>query len=191
MNIINRQRATGKTTMLIHASAVTGMQIVAMTRQRAAYIKKQADELGCVIPEPIEYERLTARRYERNPVDYGVLIDEAEGLIEKALERYLGSKVAAITMSCPMYESEPPAKLKDKEPRQDMTVRELLLRMADRAKTYYQTAKIVIDPSFNTNDLDNHLAYIEASFPPVRGAKQYKDIMEQIKIPSEAPNAEV
>jgi hypothetical protein len=173
MKIINRQRATGKTTMLIHASAVTGMQIVAMTKQRAAYIKKQAYELGCVIPEPIEYERLTARRYERNPVDYGVLIDEAEGLIEKALERYLGSKVAAITMSCPMYESEPPAKLKDKEPRQDMTVRELLLRMAIKAKAFSTTAKIEIDPFFVPANMDDHLAYLEAAFP------------------AEVPNAEV
>lgn len=111
--IINRQRGTGKTTMLIHASAVTGMQIVTQSKQRAAYINKQAKEFGCTIPETIDAESLSHNRCLYAGEGPGILIDDGEELIGKALEHYLGRKVTAVTISCPMYERPTKEELKE------------------------------------------------------------------------------
>lgn len=97
MKIVNRNRQTGKTTMLIHTSYLTGYPIVVQDAQRAYNVTAQAEQLGCKISV------ITASQLRQNGVPFrdGVLVDEGEDLIKRALEEYLKTKVVACTVSIP------------------------------------------------------------------------------------------
>lgn len=105
---INMARRNGKTTILIHTSFVTGYPIIVNDTAQKKFILDQAkardlDITVYTLREWIEGERL-------NHLYAGVLIDEAETIIEKALEYYLGTHVIAYTATIPIKEIK-----KDKE----------------------------------------------------------------------------
>lgn len=106
---LNMARQSGKTTLLIHSSFVTGHPIIVNDTAQKKFILDQAKARDLDITVYtlrewwIEGERL-------NHLYAGVLIDEAETIIEKALEYYLGTHVIAYTATIPIKEIK-----KDKE----------------------------------------------------------------------------
>lgn len=98
MKIVNRDRASGKTTMLIHTSYITGYPIVVKDKQRASNVSNQAEKLGCKV-SVITVSQV--RQAQGRPFKEGVLIDECEDLIECALEEYLNTRVIAGTITIP------------------------------------------------------------------------------------------
>lgn len=102
MNILNKPRRSGKTTELIYASEATGFPIIACKGDNhAESIKLQAEEMGCVIPEPITLEDFRHGFIMRKPYE-AVFIDEGEDLIKEAVEAYTRARIAAITVSIEM-----------------------------------------------------------------------------------------
>ncbi len=95
--LIVAERGTGKTTSLIYTSAVTGYPIVVNTNIQKEWIDRFRKEKGLSIPEPItvyELERVLKTAHIDN-----ILIDEGYELIGKAIDKYLGTHVVAITLS--------------------------------------------------------------------------------------------
>lgn len=102
MKIINGERGSKRTTVLIHASYVTGARIVCPNFRMAKQVEQQAKDEGLDIPTPFE-----ALQYADNCV-HGlhrgerILIDNAEAVIEEALKAYFhGVPVDAITINKP------------------------------------------------------------------------------------------
>lgn len=98
MKLIIKERASGKTTMLINTSAVTGFPIVVNNRIQVAYLLELAKDMGLDIPEPLVAKDL----HDRKVIAENVLIDEGYSLIETAVKNYLGNaNPIAITFSMP------------------------------------------------------------------------------------------
>lgn len=98
MNLLIKDRAKGKTTGLIYTSEAAQYPIVTFNRQSIEYIKYMADDVGCLIPEPLcilDFRGDSARR--RLPDN--ILLDEASMVIPDALNTYLGTNVVAATMT--------------------------------------------------------------------------------------------
>ena len=99
---INMARRSGKTTLLIHSSFVTGAPIVVYDSLRKTNVLTQAKEQG------LDIRVYTLREWLENKVlshnNREVLIDEADLIIESALECYLGTKALAYTVSQPMVD---------------------------------------------------------------------------------------
>lgn len=98
MNIINRGRRSGKTTMLIYSAFTTGYPILVKDSARAHLVKDQAKELGCNI------EVFTLREWSQlHQVNKksSIFIDEATDIIELALQYLTGSQVLACTVTLP------------------------------------------------------------------------------------------
>lgn len=98
MNLLIKDRASGKTTGLIYTSEATQYPIVTFNRQSIEYIKHMADDMGCLIPEPLciwDFRDNSAKR--RLPDN--ILLDEAGMIISDALNTYLGTNVVAATMT--------------------------------------------------------------------------------------------
>jgi hypothetical protein len=96
MKVYMKPRGGGKTTSLIHTSAVTGYPILVSTVTQANHIQKMAEHLGLKIPEPViitQHWRSTAKLHA------GILIDDLDLMLEQILEGYLGTHVIAATMS--------------------------------------------------------------------------------------------
>ena len=101
MKIINGERASGRTTMLVQEAARTGARIICNNVEHRRQIMTVADEMGVSIKEAVMDFGF--------PVPFGkktfdgetLLIDDAEQIIEKALSAYFGVPVAAITINCP------------------------------------------------------------------------------------------
>ena len=104
MKIINRNRRSGKTTMLIHTAYVTGYPIVVKNSLRAEQVKDQAESLGCGKITVISFAELNTCYPSHNKFD-GVLVDEATDFIEIALERLLMNEIKACTLTIP-FDSE-------------------------------------------------------------------------------------
>ena len=104
MKIINRARQSGKTTMMIHTSYVTGCPILVYNHSRVKQLLAQAEQLGCKVEVYTIDEWLRMRGVERQHPN--VLIDETEDLIEQALEQMLNTKITACTMSIPCVGEE-------------------------------------------------------------------------------------
>ena len=103
MKIINRGRGTGKTTMLIHTSYITGYPIIVIDDKRATQVREQAQAIGCKDIEVVSFEEIRVCAKRRFG---GVLIDEATDFIEKALQMLIGGAVVGCTMTVPFdYES--------------------------------------------------------------------------------------
>lgn len=101
---INMARRSGKTTLLIHSSFVTGAPIIVIDTARKKNVLDQAKEQGLDIRVYTIREWNENRQAILNQTYTGVFIDEAEEVIEKALEYYLGTRVIAYTVSQPMIE---------------------------------------------------------------------------------------
>lgn len=110
MNLLIKNRASGKTTGLIYTSEATQYPIVTFNRQSIEYIKHMADDMGCIIPEPlcILDFRGSSARGRRLPDN--ILLDEAGMVISDALNTYLGTNVVAATMTDSLREYHDRAK---------------------------------------------------------------------------------
>ena len=95
MRMLIQDRGSGKTTKLIHASEATGFRILTNTYQQAEYIMKMAEEMKCVIPEPMCYRRYKECKFK----DKGILIDEVKIMLDEILDEYFGTHVFCGTMS--------------------------------------------------------------------------------------------
>lgn len=96
MNILIKDRGKGKTTGLIYTSEATGYPIVTLTHDGVDYIKQQAHELECTIPEPITVQDLRNKRENRYE---SVLVDDVDCILGDALKEYLGCEVECGTMT--------------------------------------------------------------------------------------------
>lgn len=101
MKIISGERASGKTTMLIQMAHNTGARIVCQSQTEARFVEKRAEEMGSEIKKPA-FDFGVPRPF--NPETFKgetLLIDDAEGIIGKALAAYFGAPVDAITINKP------------------------------------------------------------------------------------------
>lgn len=98
MRFIIRERQKGKTSDLIITSEITGYPILVSNTRRRDIVLKQAEEMNRKILTPISIEH-----YLSNPSRYPrfeyLLIDDAESIIERALNCMLRAEVVAVTMS--------------------------------------------------------------------------------------------
>lgn len=99
MKIVNRGRGTGKTTMLIHTSYITGYPIVVYDENRAVQVREQAKALGCDGITVVSYENIRVCHPTQR---VGLLVDEATDLMEIAMQRLLGDEIVGCTMTVPM-----------------------------------------------------------------------------------------
>ena len=97
MRYLIKGRQQGKTSKLIIASEVTGYPILVSDEKRRGFIIDMAKEMGCNIPEPINYER--RKKYMDGLPIEKILIDDAEKIIEYALNATLKSEVVAVTIT--------------------------------------------------------------------------------------------
>lgn len=96
LKLLIKERGAGKTTGLIYASEVTGYPIVVLYQAYANEIRKQADSLGVLIPEPLTFDQ--AKQSGRSLPEY-ILIDEVQVVLSEALDNYMGTHVAGATMT--------------------------------------------------------------------------------------------
>lgn len=91
-------RQQGKTYKMIISSEVTGYPILVQNEQRKRCLVDMAKEMGCHIPEPIIFERYRSYNdgHSRN---HKLLIDDAEKIIESALNTILRAEVVAVTLT--------------------------------------------------------------------------------------------
>lgn len=103
MKFINRSRCSGKTTMLINTAHITGYPIIVWDQVRAKFVyDEQARKMGINDIEVITLREYTEHKnIGMNNPDKNVLIDEADRIIENALNYYLQSNVVACTFSIP------------------------------------------------------------------------------------------
>ena len=100
MKLLIKDRASGKTTGLIYTSEATGYPIVTNSKITANYIKEQAKEMNCDIPDPITVNDIHSGM--GLPSDVNVLFDNVETILKDALNYYLGANVVCATMSSPI-----------------------------------------------------------------------------------------
>lgn len=98
MKIINRPRRTGKTQMIITAAHVTGYPIITFTENMARHIAAQARSMGF---NDIRVYSLPTFEHLRGHETQNILIDEAELIIQQALNAYLRTNVIACTLTIP------------------------------------------------------------------------------------------
>lgn len=99
MNLLIKNRAEGKTTGLIYTSEATQYPIVTFNKQSIAYIKHMADEMGCLIPEPLCVGDFRGESNRGRRLPENILVDEVGMVLEDALNSYFRSKVVAATMT--------------------------------------------------------------------------------------------
>lgn len=95
MNLLIKERASGKTTGLIYTSEMTRYPIVVNTNMQKMYIKNLAQHMGCDIPEPLTVIEI---RHHGIKVDK-VLVDELQTFLPDAVNEYLGCEVVCSTMT--------------------------------------------------------------------------------------------
>lgn len=101
MRLINKERASGKTTQLIYTSATTGFRIITPTAHMANHIAEMAKQMGLDIPKPlsdVEYRNDPYWSKNHDPI----LVDECPEIIKEALELYFDAPVVAATMTVPI-----------------------------------------------------------------------------------------
>lgn len=101
MKIINGERASGRTTMLIQMAHETGARIVCRSQMEARFVEERSAEMGLEIKKPA-FDFAVPGPF--NPETFKgetLLIDDAEGIVEKALAAYFGAPVDAITINRP------------------------------------------------------------------------------------------
>lgn len=72
--------------------------IVTFNRQSIEYIKHMANDMGCLIPEPLCILDFRGNSVGRRLPD-NILLDEAGMIISDALNTYLGTNVVTATMT--------------------------------------------------------------------------------------------
>ena len=104
MRILNQDRGTGKTTILIHTSYSTGYPIIVSTEAMKCYIKNKAVSMGLNIPEPIVF---TDRDSLDKVTSDKILIDEVGLMLKYILVAYFKKPIEAITMTIPVTVTNP------------------------------------------------------------------------------------
>jgi len=99
VNLLIKDRASGKTTGLIYTSEATQYPIVTFNRISINYIKNMARDMGCLIPEPLCIEDFKSNSAKGRRRPDNVLLDEAGVVIGDALNAYLGTNVVTATMT--------------------------------------------------------------------------------------------
>lgn len=98
MKFVTGKRGSGKTRKLIELSVETGYPIVTSSEVSAKYIKELAQQMGVEVP--YVYTERQAREGRIMGFDRrAVLIDNAESLIEDALNSYLSVPVKAVSIT--------------------------------------------------------------------------------------------
>ncbi len=97
MILFKRKRAEGKTTALIHTSAVTGYPIIVSTIREAKLVLEMADKLGLRIPEPVTY--FEHKRIPSFVRQQGLLVDNLDHMLPDILNHYFDGNVVSATMS--------------------------------------------------------------------------------------------
>lgn len=101
MYFIHGGRASGKTTMLIQQSAMTGVPIMTTNYHRISLYKERARSMGLKIPEPI----LWKMKQEGMGIDKNqVLIDDGELFLDYVLMHTSGVRCAGMTICEPIFE---------------------------------------------------------------------------------------
>lgn len=91
MKVVHSPRVSGKSTKAIKASSETGVVIVTPNEKMAAFLNKQANELGYSIPRPISiYQYLDMKVKPEN-----IIIDE----LESVLRCMIPSKIELVTIT--------------------------------------------------------------------------------------------
>lgn len=99
------ERGSGKTTRLIHLSAHKNIPIIVSTYAQKSHIIEHAKRIGIEIPNPITiFEFESMKISGSNHINNGVIIDDAQYIIQRALESYFDAPVLAISTSIPMKE---------------------------------------------------------------------------------------
>lgn len=98
MNFLIKGRAQGKTFKMIITSEVTGYPILVSDDKRKSFLIDMAKEMGCNIPDPIDYKHY--KRYtDGRRHDEKILIDDAEEIIREALKETLRVEVVAVAIT--------------------------------------------------------------------------------------------
>ena len=101
MYFIHGGRGTGKTTILIVQSAMSGIPIMTTNYHRIAIYKDQAKRMGLKIPEPILWKgKQEACGYDIKQV----FIDDGEQFINHLLLNTCGARCAGMTIGEPVFE---------------------------------------------------------------------------------------
>lgn len=99
MRLLIKERQSGKTTGLIYASEVTGYPIAVLNEGMVGMIKDMANQMGCIIPEPVTFSELR-RGSMRGKLYYeNILIDEAQFVLNAALNEYFHCNVIGATIT--------------------------------------------------------------------------------------------
>ena len=99
MNLIIKERGSGKTTELIHTSEATQFPIVVFNKKQIDLIKEKAKNMRCVIPDPMCFNDFRGDMVRGRILPTHILVDEVGLIIEDALNAYFGTNVVAATMS--------------------------------------------------------------------------------------------
>lgn len=97
MKLIIRERGTGKSLELLHASEMTGYRIITHTEQHAHELYEAAKKLNLDIPQPTSAYNYKSQRYK----DAGILIDDVNIILPTVLEYYFQTPVVGAAMSIP------------------------------------------------------------------------------------------
>lgn len=95
MELLIKERGSGKTTGLIYASEATGYPICVVFRSSIDYILEEARKLGCNIPQPVTVLELRNGCYRGSFKN--VLFDEIGEILGAAVNEYLGVNVVCGT----------------------------------------------------------------------------------------------
>lgn len=96
-------RASGKTTLLLRHSALTGTPILVSNSMKADILMDRAQEMGLYIPAPIVWN---GSRY--GEAGAGVLVDGGEELIDRMLQAQMGVRCEGMTIRGPLTVLESP-----------------------------------------------------------------------------------
>lgn len=94
--LIIKDRGKGKTAQLLYTSATTQYPIIVQDKLQMKLLLDKAEDLNLIIPVSMTVEEF------RNRIGRTcdcVLVDEGYDLIGKALDSYLGTHVAAVTLT--------------------------------------------------------------------------------------------
>ena len=97
MRFVIGGRQSGKTTRILYTADTMGYPIVVSTSKRKEIISDLAKKLNLSNVDVVtymEYEMYRAGKYAEK-----VLIDDAENIVEKCLERYFHCKIGAVTLT--------------------------------------------------------------------------------------------
>lgn len=115
MRIINRERGTGKTAMLISTAYVTGKPIITSTMNNKNSLMGMAKAMGMsnnievyTINEWLEFHRSYTPNNE-------ILIDNVELILDEVMSKFLNANVIAGTMTVPIDNVENDIKETDKK----------------------------------------------------------------------------